>query len=126
GSDAVRSVAIDTVQGECSRKHTHCVHEFVNRNAFENLDVFEDFFRHLRPRCLTGLAACEHHAEHACDNHSHDAKNHWPRSELHMVSPTFGKVAVYSKENDHKKALDSQKGLPSCVLCNKDVISCFF
>ena len=46
--DAFGDVAIDAVQTQGGGKHSHRVHEFIDRNAFQKLDVLENLFCHLR------------------------------------------------------------------------------
>src|SRR5262249_41910057 len=50
-------VAIRTVELQSSGHDSHGLHEIVDGNSFESLNVFEDLFRHERPllrRSLSG------------------------------------------------------------------------
>ncbi len=80
-------MAARAVVAERRGEHAHGVHELVDRNALQHLDVLEVVLRHQRPlrsRCLPGGGDC---AEHA---HVHDDQRAEPRappSEPHWRFP---------------------------------------
>src|ERR1700733_13581046 len=51
-------VTTRTVIPQRGRKHTHRVHELIDWNTSENLDVLEDLFRHLWTLSLRSLGGC--------------------------------------------------------------------
>ena len=89
GSQAVRGVrrmAIDAVQAGGRGKEAHGVHEFLDGNAFEQLDVLENVFRHLRlrPGRGRGLALRQRNADEKCECYSQDVMKCSFRSKIHF------------------------------------------
>ena len=71
---AIGSVAIDAVHIRGSSEHAHRVHELVDGNSFDDLNVLEDFFSQLGPLLLCCLAVRRRDANQA-DDPSHSADN---------------------------------------------------
>src|SRR5262249_55597738 len=94
---AVRGVAIQTVQAQRSRNHSHRVHELVDRETLEHLHVFEEVVRHLRFWFRSTLAARDADAQKAHHYDSRDSNNYSFRSYFHVVSlpAWFVSRAVY-------------------------------
>ena len=75
--DTFRNMTVDAVEAERRRKHAHRVHELVNRNTFEHLDIRKNLFRHLRALRLAGrsglgrLSSCERNSQKT-GQRSHD------------------------------------------------------
>src|SRR5438552_12522885 len=79
-------MAVRAVQACGGGEHTHGVHELVDGNALQNLNVLEDFFRHRWPLRLSRLPGCDYSAEQARRHCSDNTKNPSPRSKRHTVS----------------------------------------
>ena len=65
-------MAFRAIQAEGGGEESHRIHEFIDRDAFKNLDILEYIFHHqrflllcrLRARGFDRQHAYEHHQEH--------------------------------------------------------------
>src|SRR5438045_1458392 len=95
----VGRVAVDAVHACRGGNHAHRIHELVYWNSFENLNILENIFRHLRPLALTRLAICHQskEAQYNCPN-PHQLFWHSAENNISGLDSSEGSINEVSME----------------------------